>query len=244
MNDPKVARTFLVPLGAVMLIGALVALLAPGISAFLVVIGIVGLYLLFKGFDIDEYFGVLYHGLIDSFKRGRFSGIAYVSAGVLMIVGVISGLMAVVNYYPNLGDAGIIYNTLTFLYGSIVWFAVAGLVVTAGKITDFVQNYQEGLSRIFVIPFFVVAIGMIAYGAVIYFLTISPLEPFPFTTTDGIVAIVSLTIAGLVLAFIGMYTRPMVHKKILGWMEKRRELELEEEEHAKTGQPLYRKIKY
>lgn len=244
MNDPKVARTFLVPLGAVMLIGALVALLAPGVSALLVVIGIVGLYLLFKGFDLDEYFSVLYHGLIDSFKRGRFSGIAYVSSGILIIVGVISGLMSVVDYYPNIGEAGIIYHALTFLYGSIAWFVIAGLVVTAGKITDFVQNYQEGLSRIFVIPFFIVAIGMISYGAVIYFLTISPLEPFPFTTTDGIIAIIALTIAGLVLAFIGMYTRPMVHRKIIHWMEQRKELEMEAEEHARTGQPLYRKIKY
>ncbi|MBR4988114.1 MAG: DUF373 family protein, partial [Methanocorpusculum sp.] len=68
MNDPKIARTFLVPLGALLLIGALAALFLPGLSAFLVVMGLVGIYLLFKGFDLDEYLGMFYHGLVDAIK--------------------------------------------------------------------------------------------------------------------------------------------------------------------------------
>jgi putative membrane protein len=238
-NDPKIARSFLLPIGLVLVLYALIALLAPAISAPLVAVGIIGLYLLFKGFNLDDYFGYLGHVLIESFKKGQFSFIAYMAAAILILGGVISGLMSTITYYPNVGDMGIVYNTLTFLYGSIIWFAIAALVASAGKITDCVQNFQAGISRIFVVPFFIIAISMIAYGAVLYFLSISPLEPFPFTTTEGIIAIIFLTITGLMIAFIGIYFRPFVHKKVLNWIENRKKLEEED-----TGKPVYKKVKY
>ena len=240
-NDPKIARSFLLPIGLVLVLYALIALLTPAISAPLVAVGIIGLYLLFKGFNLDDYFGYLGHVIIESFKKGQFSFIAYMAAAILILGGVISGLMSTITYYPNVGDMGIVYNTLTFLYGSIIWFAIAALVASAGKITDFVQNFQAGISRIFVVPFFIIAISMIVYGAVLYFLSISPLEPFPFTTTEGIIAIIFLTITGLIIAFIGIYFRPFVHKMVLNWIENRKILEEEEEDN---GKPVYKKVKY
>ena len=240
-NDPKIARSFLLPIGLVLVLYALIALLTPAISAPLVAVGIIGLYLLFKGFNLDDYFGYLGHVIIESFKKGQFSFIAYMAAAILILGGVISGLMSTITYYPNVGDMGIVYNTLTFLYGSIIWFAIAALVASAGKITDFVQNFQAGISRIFVVPFFIIAISMIVYGAVLYFLSISPLEPFPFTTTEGIIAIIFLTITGLIIAFIGIYFRPFVHKKVLKWIENRKVLEDEDEDN---GKPVYKKVKY
>lgn len=243
LNDPKIARSVLLPVGLVLLLYALVALLAPGISAVLVAIGIIGLYLLFKGFNFDQYFVYVWHAITESFRKGQFSFIAYLVAVILVIAGIISGLMSVIANYPNSGDVGILYLGLTFLYGALIWVIVAGLVASAGKITDYVQNYQAGISRIFVVPFFFVAIGMIAYGAVIYFLSISPVEPFPFTTTDGIIAMMLLTIAGLGVAFLGIYLRPRVQKQVRAWIEMRLKLE-EEETNGKKRKPVYKKVKY
>lgn len=243
LNDPKIARSVLLPVGLVLLLYALVALLAPGISAVLVAIGIIGLYLLFKGFNFDQYFVYVWHAITESFRKGQFSFIAYLVAVILVIAGIISGLMSVIANYPNSGDVGILYLGLTFLYGALIWVIVAGLVASAGKITDYVQNYQAGISRIFVVPFFFVAIGMIAYGAVIYFLSISPVEPFPFTTTDGIIAMMLLTIAGLAVAFLGIYLRPRVQKQVRAWIEMRLKLE-EEETNGKKRKPVYKKVKY
>lgn len=243
LNDPKIARSVLLPVGLVLLLYALVALLAPGISAVLVAIGIIGLYLLFKGFNFDQYFVYVWHAVTESFRKGQFSFIAYLVAVILVIAGIISGLMSVIANYPNSGDVGILYLGLTFLYGALIWVIVAGLVASAGKITDYVQNYQAGISRIFVVPFFFVAIGMIAYGAVIYFLSISPVEPFPFTTTDGIIAMMLLTIAGLAVAFLGIYLRPRVQKQVRAWIEMRLKLE-EEETNGKKRKPVYKKVKY
>lgn len=243
LNDPKIARSVLLPVGLVLLLYALVALLAPGISAVLVAVGIIGLYLLFKGFNFDQYFVYVWHAITESFRKGQFSFIAYLVAVILVIAGIISGLMSVIANYPNSGDVGILYLGLTFLYGALIWVIVAGLVASAGKITDYVQNYQAGISRIFVVPFFFVAIGMIAYGAVIYFLSISPVEPFPFNTTDGIIAMMLLTIAGLGVAFLGIYLRPRVQKQVRAWIEMRLKLE-EEETNGKKRKPVYKKVKY
>lgn len=243
MNDPKIAKSVLLPIGLVLLLYALVALLAPGVSAVLVAIGIIGLYLLFKGFNFDQYFIYVWHAIIDSFRKGQLSFIAYLVAVILVIAGIISGLMSVITNYPNSGDVGILYLGLTFLYGALIWVIAAGLMVSAGKITDYVQNYQAGISRIFVVPFFLVAIGMIAYGAVIYFLSISPVEPFPFTTTDGIIAMMLLTIAGLGVAFLGIYLRPRVQKRVREWIEMKLKLE-DEEMNGKKRKPVYKKVKY
>jgi len=244
MNDPKIAKIVLLPIGLVLLLYALVSLLAPGVSAVLVVIGIIGLYLLFKGFDLDRYFYYAWHAVIESFRKGQFSFFAYLVAVILVIGGVISGLMSVISNFPNSGDVGALYLVLSFLYGAVIWIVIAALVASAGKITDYIQNYQAGISRIFVVPFFVTAIGMISYGAVIYFLSISPVEPFPFTTTDGIIAMMLLTIAGLAIAFLGIYLRPSVQRKVRSWIKIRQKLDEEAEACSDKRKPVYKNIKY
>ena len=244
MNDPKIAKIVLLPVGLVLLLYALVSLLAPGVSAVLIVIGIIGLYLLFKGFDLDRYFHYAWHAVIESFRKGQFSFFAYLAAVILVIGGVISGLMSVISNFPNSGDVGALYLVLSFLYGAVIWIVIAGLVASAGKITDYIQNYQAGISRIFVVPFFIAAIGMISYGAVIYFLSISPVEPFPFTTTDGIIAMMLLTIAGLAIAFLGIYLRPSVQRKVRSWIKIRQKLDEEAEASSDKRKPVYKNIKY
>ncbi|HJJ29803.1 MAG TPA: DUF373 family protein [Methanocorpusculum sp.] len=244
LNDPKIARGILLPIGFILFLYALIAFLIPGVSAILVAVGIIGLYLLFKGFDVDQYFVYAWRTIIESVGKGQFSFIAYLAAVVFVIGGAISGLMSIIINYPNSGDVGMLYLALTFLYGAVIWIVIAALVASVGKITDYVQNYQEGLSKIFVVPFFVVAIGMITYGAIIYFLSISPIEPFPFTTTDGIIAMILLTIAGLGVAFAGIYLRPSVQKKVSIWMESRRKYLEDVERTGDTKKPTYKKAKY
>lgn len=244
MNDPKIARTFLVPLGGLLLIGALATLFLPGVSALLLVLAIVGIYLLFKGFGLDDYLGMFYHGLVDSLKNGRISAVSYLGAGVLIIAGLVSGLMNIVSYYPNTGDVGFLYNCMTFLFGSLIWFIAASLVGVAGKMIDAAQNNLDALYRTFIIPFFIAAVGLLGYGFMIYFLAISPLEFFPFTSTEGVVAIIGMTLGGLAVALLGIYARPRFQRK----MEARRleniQRAAEEAEGERKDQPVYHKVKY
>ena len=244
LNDPKIARTFLVPLGGVLLLGALAALFLPGISALLAVLAVVGLYLLFKGFDLDEYIGMFYHGVVDSLKSGRMSVISYLGAGILVVAGIISGLMSIVTYYPNTGDVGFLYNGMTFLFGSLIWFVLAAMVAVVGKIIDSVQNNFESVYRLFVLPFFITAIALLGYGFLIYSLSISPLEPFPFNSTEGVVAIISMTLGGLAVALLGIYTRPVFQRKMESRRLEKQQRAAEDAEKVKNGKPVYHKVKY
>ena len=244
MNDPKIARTFLVPFGGILLIGALAALFLPGISALLVVLAIVGLYLLFKGFGLDDYIGMVSRSLIDSLRSGRISAISYLASGVLILAGIVSGLMSIVSYYPNTGDVGFLYNGMTFLFGSLLWFLIAVLVAVAGKMIDSAQNSPDTLYRTFIIPFFTAAVGLLGYGALIYFLSISPLESFPFTSTEGIVAIIGMTLGGLAVALLGIYLRPRFQKKMAEYILEKNQRAAEEAEGERTGKPVYHKVKY
>ncbi|HJJ35708.1 MAG TPA: DUF373 family protein [Methanocorpusculum sp.] len=243
-RDRKFSRNVLVPLGLLIVIGVVLAFILPGVTAILIVIGILGLILLIKGLDLDEYLVSGIKSIGQSFKRGKFAAIAYIAAVILIIAGIIAGLISIVTNYPNAGNASLIYNILTFLYGALVWFIIAALVASAGKFIDTIQNNIASLYKVYIAPFFIIAIGLILEGAVIYILTISPLEPFPISTTTGLILFIVFTVVGLLLAFLGIYTRPIVQKKINAWMKKRMELKAEIEEHELSGKPLYRKIKF
>jgi len=243
-RDRKFSRNVLVPLGLLLVIGVVLAFILPGGTAILIVIGILGLILLIKGLDLDDYFGSGVKKIGQAFKRGKFAAIAYIAATLLIIAGIIAGLISIITNYPNAGNASLFYNMLTFLYGALLWFIIGALVASAGKFIDTIQNNIASLYKVYVSPFFIIAIGLILYGAVIYILTISPQEPFPISTTLGLTLFIVFTVVGLVLAFIGIYTRPLVQKKINAWMKKRMELKAEIEEHELAGKPLYRKIKF
>jgi putative membrane protein len=239
-NDPKIARSVLVPIALAMILYVIVSLVSEELPAMLVVIGIIGVYLLIKGLDLDEYIGYIYYGLIDSFHKGQMSFVAYIIAGILIICGIISGFVRVITYYPISGDAGLLYNIMTFTYEIIIWLAIAGLLATAGKITDYVQNERKALARMFIVPFFVVAISMIMYGAVIYFLSILPGEASPFNAAEGIAAIILLTLAGLAVAFMGIYYQSRIQRYVFDWIERKKRQEMDEKGRA----PVYKKIKY
>lgn len=243
-NDPKIAKGFLVPVGAILVLFAILAFIVPAINAILIVLGVIGVYIIFKGFGIDNYFSIAYHGIIDSFKSGKFSGIAYICTVFLIIAGILAGIISMIRLYPNSGFAGVIYVIMTFLYGAMIWIFTGILVAWIGKIADFMQNNKPALTRIFVVPFLTIAGGLIAYGALFYFMAISQHEPLIMSTTEGLIAFIIMAAAGLLIAFIGVYFRPHFQRTVTKWLEKRKREEEEIAEMEKAGKTHYRKVKY
>lgn len=203
LDDPKVSKIVLVPLGLAMLLYAVGYLLGYPEGATIVVIGVIGTYLLFKGMGIDEFFGYLVTSLRTSLHGGRFTFVSYIAAILLGIVGIILGLISLLEYYSPFG---IVIQMLAFIYGSIAWFTAAGLVASVGKIIDVLLNEREMIQRVVALPFFVLAIGTIAYGASIYILSISSeISGFPITSANGALYILFAIIGGLFCAFFGVY---------------------------------------
>src|SRR5512145_896899 len=101
LDDPKISRMIFIPLGLAMLLYATAYLLDfPGIAT-IIVIGVIGSYMLYKGFGFDE----IVRGIIDalrlSLQRGRFSFVTYTITIILVLMGIINGFLTILQFYST-----------------------------------------------------------------------------------------------------------------------------------------------
>ena len=225
LDDPKISRMVFVPLGLAMLLYASAFLLGYPGTATIIVVGVIGMYLLYKGFGFDEIF----HGILDalrvSLSRGRFSFITYTITILLVVIGFTMGFITVLKYYSSDASLGALLYLMTFIYGAIVWFIIAGLVTSVGVIIDVYLNERERLGKVIVFPFFVTAVGLILYGASVYILSISGVPEFLLATSTAGSYITSSTIIGLLSAVAGVIVQYVVNKR-LSDREKQRIIEV------------------
>jgi len=214
LDDPKISRMIFIPLGLAMLLYAMAYLFdVPGIAT-IIVVGVIGGYLLYKGFGFDE----IVHSIIDalriSLSRGRFSFITYTTTILLIIIGFTVGFINVLKFYSSDGSLGLLLYLMTFIYGSIEWFVVAGLVTSIGVIIDVYANEREALGKVIVFPFFVIALGFILYAASVYIISVSGVPDFPLTSDVAANNILYSTIIGISSAIIGVITQFFVNRRM------------------------------
>jgi Predicted membrane protein len=211
-EDPKIARVTLVPLGLAMLLYAIAYLIGYPEGATIIVFGIVGIYFLFKGFGLDEMIHYFMDSLRTSLTHGRLSFVTFVVAVLISIIGAMIGLGRVMVYYPIGESLGLFLITVTFVYGSVAYFVLAGLIFSIGKIIDAYLNEPESLGKVIVLPFFIGAIGIVAFGVSIYTLSLSAIPDFPHTPGGAIESLALALAAGLVCAFIGVYIQTLIRR--------------------------------
>jgi len=214
LDDPKISRMIFIPLGLAMLLYAIAYLLdAPGIAT-IIVIGVIGSYMLYKGFGFDEIVHSIVDALRTSLSRGRFSFITYTTTILLIIIGFTVGFINVLKFYSTDGSLGLLLYLMTFIYGSIEWFILAGLVTSVGVIIDVYANEREGLGKVIVFPFFVIALGFLLYGASVYIISVSGVPDFPLTPDEASKNILYSTIIGIISAIIGVISQFFVNRKM------------------------------
>jgi putative membrane protein len=213
-DDPKISRMIFIPLGLAMLLYASAYLLGYPGTATIIVVGVIGCYLLFKGFGFDEIF----HGVVDalriSLSRGRFSFITYSTTILLIIIGFTTGFLNILKYYSPDSSLGILQYLMTFIYGAVEWLIVAGLVTSIGIIIDVYVNERETLGKVIVFPFFVIALGLILYGASIFIIVQNGVPDFPLNAADAQSTIIYSTILGIISAVLGVIVQFFVNKKM------------------------------
>ncbi len=212
LDDPKVSRMVFIPIGLAMMLYATAYLLDyPGIAT-IIVVGVIGFYLLYKGFGFDE----IVHGIIDalriSLSRGRFSFVTYTTTILLIIIGFTNGFLTVLKYYSP--DFGLIHYLMLFIFGGIGWLIAAGLVMSIGIIIDVYMNERENLGKVIVFPFFITAIGFILYCASLSLLPVKEILNFPITPDGVTVQVLYFAIFGIISAIIGMIIQFFVNKRI------------------------------
>lgn len=213
LDDPKVSRMVFIPLGLAMMLYATAYLLDyPGIAT-IIVIGVIGCYMLYKGFGFDE----IVHGIIDalriSLSRGRFSFVTYTTTILLIIIGFTQGFLAVLKFYSP--DFGLIHYLMLFVFGGIGWMIAAGLVMTIGIIIDVYMNEMMNLGKVIVFPFFITAIGFILYCTSLWILPVKEIVNFPLTPEGVAEQIFYFTIFGVVSAIAGLIIQFFVNKRII-----------------------------
>lgn len=212
LDDPKISRLIFIPLGLAMLLYATAYLLDfPGIAT-IIVVGVIGSYMLYKGFGFDEIF----HGIIDtlriSLQRGRFSFVTYTITILLVLMGIANGFLTILKYYST--DYGVLYFLMMFIYGAIGWLIAGGLVMSIGIITDVYTNEREGLGKVIVFPFFITAIGLILYCASLFTLPVKEILHFPLTPEEAATQIVYLAVAGIISAIAGVVIQFLLNRKL------------------------------
>lgn len=209
LNDPKVARLVLVPIGLLMLFWPIAYLAGRSELAPVIVVGAIGVYLLYRGLGIDDLFRGFATALQTSLTRGRFSFVTYIAGILLVIIGVILGLMNILIYYT---EVGILLYVLIFVYGAVLWLALAGIVASTGIVIDNFFHDRQRLAKVIIFPFFIGAIGLITYGASIYAIAVSNVPDFPFSTANAITYMLYGTIGGLLCAFAGIGIQYLVNR--------------------------------
>lgn len=216
LDDPKVSRMIFIPLGIAMILYATAYLLDyPGVAT-IIVVGVIGAYLLYKGFGFDEIVHSITDALRISLSRGRFSFVTYTTTILLIIIGFTVGFINVLKFYSADSSLGLLLYLATFLYGSIEWLVVAVLITSIGVIIDVYANEREGLGKVIVFPFFVIAVGFILYSASIFIImTLSggiPESPLSPDVTSNMV--LYSAIIGIISAIAGVITQYVVNRKM------------------------------
>ena len=212
LSDPKFSRFILVPPGLAMLLYAAANLFGYPQVATIVVVGAVGIYLLYKGLGVDEVTHDLMNSIRISLNRGRFSLVTYVVGVLLLILGVIMGLMSVLVHYSLDGTFGILLYLFTFLYGSVQWLTAGGIIISLGVIVDNFLYERDSLGKVVVFPFFIAAIGLVAYGASVYVMAMSNVADFPFSPDTSRSHIFIGTLAGIIASVAGVVAQYLVSR--------------------------------
>ena len=167
VNDPKLSRLFIGLPG----IAAVLYMLLGG-HGWRLIVGIVGVFLVIKGFNMENFVEKAFGEFKSSFSTGRISFFTYVVAVLIAFVGVVVG-------YDQLNRMGVPFSNLPnsvpiFLSESIDLFTFAAIVALVGKSIDAILEKESllkyALLGVFVIAFRIIieAISLFMLGQINY----------------------------------------------------------------------------
>jgi putative membrane protein len=170
LNDPRIARITLAPIGIIFLVYAIFLLArAPEWGSGAIILTL-GFYLLLKAYGletaIEDYFSNIKRALFE----GRMSFITYIIAAMLFIIGAIQGFNTVWKLYTQPVAPGVVSLITSFIYGSVWWMVGAGVSVIFGKVFDLIIE-GKSFRRHLAIPFLLISSGLVLWGASIFILS-------------------------------------------------------------------------
>ena len=163
-EDPKLARSMILPLSLVFLALSISILVGRAELAAGVILLLLGVYLLFKGLGLEGVLEDFVRTLRQSFYGGKITFATYVGAIILTIVGVTQGVASCVEYYRGTpaGEFEFLVMLMLFIKISVWWYVAAALSSGVGRL---INAYIEGGGlRHVEVMFFVISAGLMLWG--------------------------------------------------------------------------------
>ncbi|MFU8868966.1 DUF373 family protein [Natronococcus sp.] len=167
LADEELRQTVLVPIGLTLLVFPMLAWFVGPAEGAAAITTVIGLFLLYKGFNVDEVVTGLAHQIRESLYSGQVSVVTYAVAAGLTLVGVFVGALGVSNLEE---PSGIVLPAVQFAFDSVPWLAAAALTASAGRLLDEAIGEEPVGSSYLNLPFIIVAVGLVVRGFSAYFL--------------------------------------------------------------------------
>jgi putative membrane protein len=165
----------------------------------------IGLYMLYRGFNLDQPFALLRERMKNSYYEGQMTFITYTIAAILAVIATMIGAVTLWQYYITGGSwyYGIVTLITVFINVTIWWYVVAILFADLGKMVD------QKLSKTFTIKeispaLFIIAIGLLFWGASTYILSVSALAGETSNTELSLQYFVYSVVGAILVALLGI----------------------------------------
>ena len=194
LADEELRGTVLVPIGIVMLVFPAILMLSDVAVAIGSITAVIGTFLLYRGFGIDERLAGLSSQAREALYSGRISIVTSVIAAGLALVGIFVGVLGISELQL---DSLQFVTAMAFAYYSVPWIALGAIAATIGRLVDELLRDDQLRMSSLNLPFGALAMGLVVRGFAAYFLERAELiEGIAIEPTS----IGAITIRGLTLA--------------------------------------------
>jgi putative membrane protein len=176
-NDPKLSRIIIGLPGI-----ALVLYMLLGPHSWRLIGGVLGVFLIIKGFDLEGIISRSFQEFKTSFIAGKLSFFTYLVAAILATLGAFIGWRAAEAH----GYVSFAEGVPDFIVASIDFFMFAALIALVGKSIDALLE-GENVSRYMVLMVFVIALRLILDSVALYMRGKIANEMFALSLTLGLV---------------------------------------------------------
>jgi len=191
LNDPKIARITLAPLGMIFLVYSIFLILQHPEWGIGGIILFLGAYFLIKAYGWERNIEDFLNSIRTSLVEGRVSFIFYVTSAILLIISLVNGFNASVNI-PNPSEA-----VASFIFYSVWWFVLSGIFSLLARAADAYAENRK-VSKYFTMIFLLIAFGLLVWASASYVLT--PEAPDALQKLGGAI------LGAILIAAIGVFT--------------------------------------
>ncbi|MCD4843555.1 MAG: DUF373 family protein [Methanosarcinales archaeon] len=205
-NDPKISHTFFVPIGLAALIYSLFLFKGDPKYALAAIAGAIGVYMLYRGFGVDDSMEELRLKIKNSLASSRLSFITYSIAVILILIGTIMGVVSFWEYYSRPDFfVGIIILIMIFINISIWWYIAAGWIAIVGRMID-LHIEGESTKSYYSYLFFLLSFGLLLWGASTFILSITPsIEEYSISSQTGRQLLILTIVGAVIISLIGIW---------------------------------------